>query len=971
MTDQDLFDRWIRQRDAEAFKQIVSRHSAMVYGTCVRMLGNAADAEDIAQECFEVLAQRHIGPAKCLGAWLHKVATNLAIKRIRSETRRRAREAQFQTNTASQTEIEWDDIYAHVDRAIAGLPDKLRAPIVLHFLEDHTHDAIAHTLGTSRQTITYRIRKGIDQIRKSLRNSGIPVATTTLATMMAANLVEAAQVPTSLTATLGKLALAGTGKSVSSGTLIGAATLGGALAMKKLAVGLAVVACIIAAVVVSKRPELQEEPMVSIESQVVQESLDAEPSLELETLQPEFPNPVAEVAESVEAAIPEPQGIPVKGITVDSTGQSAPGALVNVYWSSGSWREGQPVRGGSGATESDSDGTFRFVIVADVAPERISFAAESEKLVCVSEDFDLPKEGLDDVVLTLSETTASIKGIVVDTTGSPLAETQVTAKRIPRMGPGGTEGHGWARMETAGDGSFVLGELMPGTYQLYIKPSTYRHYSNMYVNERNQITLSEGERKRGVRLMFGDGLSIWGTVTGPAGDAISNAAVQVKKEPDSLTEAYNTQIIVIAKTQKNGFYRAEGFPDGEYVVWLRVSAEGYVMEDRDQVIPDTEQDFVLQPAPLIEGRVIHADTGAPITKFAVETWTTPEDRASEDEWYGLMRYERIIEDEEGRFNVRARNYGDVTVAVKARGFELTRAYLSDIAPGEVVKNLIIRLQGGSLVNGTVTDSSGQPVAGAQIFLGYPPPLVAMGGSGDSDRWKILSGADGTFEIKGVSPETEVVSAFHRDFAPGWAEVSVPVGGTASARIVLSNGGKLEGTVSLDGQPLSAGEFNVVARFPDGKSGQKSARAQNDGTYSVTGLMVVPTLIHCNLDKDAAVLGCEEWLETEVEFIDGQTATVDFDFWSGYDAAIEGTVLSEGTPMPSAQVWVSIERADGVRGYWSAMSGQNGHYRLEGVPAGVLEGRILGRLPDGPDIDRVFTVETRSGDVTQLDLDNVR
>ena len=55
-TDSALLERWSTRRDVEAFTELVSRHSAMVYTTCKRILQNDADAEDVSQECFIELA---------------------------------------------------------------------------------------------------------------------------------------------------------------------------------------------------------------------------------------------------------------------------------------------------------------------------------------------------------------------------------------------------------------------------------------------------------------------------------------------------------------------------------------------------------------------------------------------------------------------------------------------------------------------------------------------------------------------------------------------------------------------------------------------------------------------------------------------------------------------------------------------------------------------------------------------------
>lgn len=206
-SDRALFDRWAFGRDAEAFQEIVSRHSGMVYGVCRRILANAADAEDVAQECFETLAQPGNKPGAYLGAWLHRVAANASLKHIRAAKRRRDREQRYVSQTDQDDEIEWQEIYGYVDEAIAGLPEKVRAPIVAHFLEGQTHKAIAQSIGLSRQAVAYRINKGIEYIRKSLQRRGIRVASSALAAAMGAHLAEAA--PASLTNTLGKLALAG------------------------------------------------------------------------------------------------------------------------------------------------------------------------------------------------------------------------------------------------------------------------------------------------------------------------------------------------------------------------------------------------------------------------------------------------------------------------------------------------------------------------------------------------------------------------------------------------------------------------------------------------------------------------------------------------------------------------------------------------------------------------------------------
>ncbi len=140
-SDAMLMDRWRRRSDAEAFAEIVGRHVGMVYGTCRRLLGDS-EAEDVVQECFIKLSQSELRHGQAIGGWLHRVATNACLDRLRATQRRQQREEAFATRPR-QSEISWDDLQEHVDEAVAALPDDLRLPIIYHFLEGRTHQDVA------------------------------------------------------------------------------------------------------------------------------------------------------------------------------------------------------------------------------------------------------------------------------------------------------------------------------------------------------------------------------------------------------------------------------------------------------------------------------------------------------------------------------------------------------------------------------------------------------------------------------------------------------------------------------------------------------------------------------------------------------------------------------------------------------------------------------------------------------------
>ena len=86
-----LIQRWNDSRDPDAFAEIVHRYAGLVYGACLRVLRNASDAEDVAQECFMKMGKAPVHVNSSLGGWLYTMATRRAINQLRSETRRSER----------------------------------------------------------------------------------------------------------------------------------------------------------------------------------------------------------------------------------------------------------------------------------------------------------------------------------------------------------------------------------------------------------------------------------------------------------------------------------------------------------------------------------------------------------------------------------------------------------------------------------------------------------------------------------------------------------------------------------------------------------------------------------------------------------------------------------------------------------------------------------------------------------------
>jgi len=206
--DAVLLQRWGRERDPEAFRELVNRHAGMVFSTSRRILSNAADAEDVTQECFLKLCQLR-QPARNVAAWLHRAATHGAIDVLRAHSRRRAAERRWEPPAAASDELTWQDIEPFIDEAIEALPEDVRIPLVQYYLRNQTQEAIAEALGVNQSTVSDRVRKGVEKIRKQLQGRGLGVAPAVLAGWLSTQTAEAAPAP--LLSRLGKVAILGHG----------------------------------------------------------------------------------------------------------------------------------------------------------------------------------------------------------------------------------------------------------------------------------------------------------------------------------------------------------------------------------------------------------------------------------------------------------------------------------------------------------------------------------------------------------------------------------------------------------------------------------------------------------------------------------------------------------------------------------------------------------------------------------------
>ena len=146
-----------------------------IYRTVYGVVLNEATAEDLTQETFEraYRTREDFHGSAPLGAWLHRIAVNLAISHLRRQGR--LRQLPFRLFTRPDTGGGFDRVDASTltQRALAALRPKHRAVVVLHFYAGMTRDEIAEVLGVPEGTVASRLATGLAVMRKALARAEI------------------------------------------------------------------------------------------------------------------------------------------------------------------------------------------------------------------------------------------------------------------------------------------------------------------------------------------------------------------------------------------------------------------------------------------------------------------------------------------------------------------------------------------------------------------------------------------------------------------------------------------------------------------------------------------------------------------------------------------------------------------------------------------------------------------------------
>lgn len=171
--DDTLVDAWVAG-ESEAFDIIVARHQRRVYLVCYRFAGRHEDASDYAQEtlvrAFRGLKRfrRHAS----LSTWLHRIAVNVCLSRLgaRKAVTEPVEPERF-VDTRGESPVEGvlrSERSAQLRAAIARLPRRQRAVVILRVYQDLSHEEIAQVLDSSVGAVKVNFCHALAKLRRLL-----------------------------------------------------------------------------------------------------------------------------------------------------------------------------------------------------------------------------------------------------------------------------------------------------------------------------------------------------------------------------------------------------------------------------------------------------------------------------------------------------------------------------------------------------------------------------------------------------------------------------------------------------------------------------------------------------------------------------------------------------------------------------------------------------------------------------------
>jgi RNA polymerase sigma factor (sigma-70 family) len=178
ITDAELLDRYATDGSEAAFTELVRRNIGLVYGAVLRHVGDTHRAKDITQTVFIDLARKagSLRRHPALLSWLYTSARFAALKTIRSEQRRQAREQEAQTMQtlySSDPTPDWEQIRPTIEEVMQDVGERDREVLLLRYFRELPFAELAAELQVNEGAARMRVDRALERMNRLLTQRGI------------------------------------------------------------------------------------------------------------------------------------------------------------------------------------------------------------------------------------------------------------------------------------------------------------------------------------------------------------------------------------------------------------------------------------------------------------------------------------------------------------------------------------------------------------------------------------------------------------------------------------------------------------------------------------------------------------------------------------------------------------------------------------------------------------------------------
>jgi RNA polymerase sigma factor (sigma-70 family) len=977
LTDGQLLERFLIERQETVFAALVHRHAAMVLSVAHKVLHDTHDAEDVFQATFLVLAKKaaSIRRRQALAGWLYQIVYHLALKAKAENARRHAREkaARNMQSAEPDTNLIQSELQAVLGQELSRLPEKYRTPLILHYLEGKSKAATACQLECTEGTVSGRLDRARKLLCSRMIRRGFVLSVSGISTLLRENAATAAISP-ALQRTAIQAALAFM-QGVIPANLAQAMPVVLAQGMlKKMVFAKIRAAAILMLGVSALAAGAGALSYQALASKAKDDALSRpESHATTQSSQPA----IAEGRTSVGDADDMTRLLSASGKVVDSKSNPVTGATIYLReqptsWSSSNWHPSETRN--LARTNTDSQGQFKFESVDLPLPRLLRQEAFPLDVIVVAKGYALAWKHLRapqakfDLSFTLRPE-SKIQGRLLDEHGKPASNVAVRAIEIMPLTAGARPSNGHRGLislssanflnlefsdiplqaETGTDGSFMLAGL-PADVRADLLVADDRFPRKEFyaaTTDKPQPMLADypggqqGEPARGEAVYtnnFSLTLQAGGRFHGKiifedTGQSAVGARVtnwQSSPEPYVTTDAAGRFSIgqLPLRTYWATVYPPEGFGYLGETVAFELTPQSRV----------EERTIKLRRGTLIKGRISDEETGRGIPE--VEVYYVPSNRGQK-RWVSFPWTAKSKTDGTFHISVPA-GKGHLIIPGFVPGYVAGNVGAGhsideadsrfnreiEIREGQPVKEEVFTLGRGFVIFGRITDPQGKPVPAAQVHTNLP-----TGDSGYLPQ-SLTGDADGRFFLGGLKAGRSYRLIFNNKQRTLAAVQTVIAPADKSKVEVIV---KLTPTASLSGRVLDEDNQPVAEARVRASSATTLTDAQ--GKFLLT--RVLP-------DEQVSV---DVWAEgysfghsAPLKSANGKEHVVPDITLLKMDQSVSGLIVDQnGKPPTGVRLYASSEHPQRPQiTSPEPTTDRDGRFRITGLPRGAIQ--VWGVLP---------------------------